>query len=73
MYQEDDTNIIVQVAYLDETFWMTQKALAELFGIDRTGIGIHLNNIFNEGELSQEKVCAKFALTTQHGAIEGNY
>jgi len=42
-----------------------------LFGRDRTVITKHINNIFKEGELEREEVCAKFAHTTIHGAIKG--
>ena len=45
--------------------------MAELFQKDRTVITRHINNVFKEGELEKEVVCAKFAHTTQHGAIEG--
>ena len=45
--------------------------MAELFQKDRTVIGRHINNVFKEGELNKEVVCAKFAHTTQHGAIKG--
>lgn len=38
---------------------------------DRTVITRHINNVFKEGELEREEVCAKFAHTTRHGAIEG--
>ncbi len=43
----------------------------KLFQKDRTVITRHINNVFNEGELNREEVCAKFAHTTRHGAIEG--
>ena len=45
--------------------------MAELFGIDKSGISRHLANIFETGELDEEVVVAKIATTTQHGAIEG--
>ncbi|MBQ8364057.1 MAG: virulence RhuM family protein, partial [Thermoguttaceae bacterium] len=55
----------------DDTIWLTQKAMAELFGVDKSSISRHLKNIFAEGELNEEVVVAVFATTTQHGAIEG--
>jgi len=61
----------VKVFVKDETIWLTQKAMAELFGVDRTSIGRHLKNIFEEGELDEKVVSAFFALTTPHGAIKG--
>lgn len=45
--------------------------LAELFQKDRTVIGRHICNVYNEGELEEESTCAKFAHTTRHGAVEG--
>ncbi len=61
----------IQVMYRDETVWCTQKAMATLFDVDRTAITKHLKNIFNTHELDKAVVCAKFAHTTEHGAIEG--
>ena len=54
----------------DETIWLTQKAMAELFGIDKSGISRHLAKIFETGELDEEVVVAKIATTTQHGAMQ---
>ena len=45
--------------------------MAELFQKDRTVITRHINNVFKEGELEKEQVCAKFAHTTRHGAMDG--
>ena len=53
-----------------ETIWASQKQIAELFAIDRTVVSKHIKNIFKDGELDQTVVCAKFAHTTSHGAIE---
>ena len=54
-----------------ETVWMTQRQMCQLFGRERTVITKHINNIFKEGELEREEVCAKFAHTTPHGSIKG--
>ena len=51
LYQVEDTNICVNVVFKDETFWMTQKAMAELFDVNVPAISKHLSNIFDEGEL----------------------
>lgn len=61
----------VQVIIKDETIWCTQKAMAQLFGVQRPAITKHLGNIFNEGELDSKVVCSKMEHTTEHGAIEG--
>ncbi len=57
----------IQVLYKGETIWATQKAMAELFGVDRTVITKHLKNIFDSSELQQDSVCAKFAHTAEDG------
>lgn len=59
----------VQVIIRDETLWCTQKAMAQLFGVDRTVISKHLKNIFESSELQQDSVCAKFAHTAEDGKI----
>ena len=61
----------VQVVIKDETIWCTQKAMAQLFGVQRPAITKHLGNIFKDGELDEKVVCSILELTTEHGAIEG--
>jgi hypothetical protein len=46
------------VYFKDETEWLTQKALAKLFDVGRTVITKHLRNIFKEGELAENSICA---------------
>ena len=70
IYQSKDGNSIVEVKFEKETVWLNQEQLGMLFDRDRTVIGRHIQNIFNEGELNKDEVCAKFAHTTQHGAIK---
>lgn len=71
IFQTADGTTEVDVRFVGETAWLTQEQLSELFERDRTVIGRHIRNIFNEGELDEEVVCANFARTTKHGAIEG--
>lgn len=71
LYHSDDGDVTVNVYIKDEDLWITQKAMAELFGIDKSGISRHLKNIFATGELDETVVVAIFATTTQHGAMEG--
>ena len=59
----------VQVIIRNETLWCTQKAMAQLFGVDRTVVSKHLKNIFESSELQQDSVCAKFAHTAEDGKI----
>jgi hypothetical protein len=55
----------------DETVWLAQDHMAELFGKNKKTISEHIRNIFNEGELEENVVVRKFRTTTRHGAIEG--
>ncbi len=71
VYNLPDEKVSVDVIVKDEDIWLNQKGMAELFGIDRTGISRHLKKIFADGELLEEVVCANFALTTKHGAVDG--
>ena len=71
IYQSEDGQTQVNVRMENETVWLTQAQMAELFQKDRTAIGRHIANVFKEGELNPEEVCAKFAHTTEHGAIQG--
>lgn len=71
LYSLPDDEGKVQVVIKDETLWCTQKAMAQLFGVQRPAITKHLGNIFKEGELDEKVVCSILELTTEHGAIEG--
>ncbi len=69
IYKYADEETTVNALVKDETIWLTQKAMAELFGIDKSGISRHLKNIFESGELEENMVVAKIAIPTKHGAI----
>ena len=71
IYQNPDGNIKIDVRLEDETVWLTQAQMAELFGKGRTTITEHIQNVFEEGELDEKVVCRNFRHTTKHGAIEG--
>lgn len=71
LYSDDDGEVKVDVLLRDETIWLTINQMAELFGIDKSGISRHIKNIFQTGELQEELVVAKIATTTQHGAMVG--
>jgi len=71
LFKTEDEKISVDVRFEDETVWLSQEQMATLFGKGRSTITEHIQNIFKEGELSEEMVCRNFRLTTQHGAIEG--
>lgn len=61
IYQTNDGETSIDVKFQDETVWLSQAQMAELFQKDRTVIGRHINNIFKEGELERETTCANFA------------
>jgi len=67
LYQSEGANVPVEVHYMDETLWLTQAQMAELFDVDRTVIGRHLKNIFESGELVRESTCAKIAHVGSNG------
>ena len=67
LYTAPNGSVKVDVFLQDETVWLTQKALAELFGVDRSVITKHLRNIFKGGELTEDSVCANFAHTAEDG------
>ncbi|HNP20107.1 MAG TPA: RhuM family protein [Fulvivirga sp.] len=71
IYQSSDGQTEVQVTFDNETVWLNLEQLGQLFDRDRTVVGRHIKNIFNENELDENVVCADFAHTTQHGAIKG--
>lgn len=71
IYQPNELASHIEVRVDEDTVWLNKDQISVLFGRERTVIGRHINNIFKEGELDREVVCAFFALTTQHGAIKG--
>ena len=71
IFQTEKGKVNIDVYFQDETLWLNQKTIAELFGKGRSTITEHLNNIFSNEELKEEVVCRFFRHTTQHGAIKG--
>ena len=67
LYHLPDEEGRVQVVIKDETIWATQKAMAQLFGVDKSGISRHIANIFKDGELRQETTVAKIATVVNRG------
>ena len=64
MYQSAEENVSVNAVIKDETIWLSQKGMAELFGVQPPAISKHLKNIFAEGELNEEVVLSKMEITT---------
>ncbi|MGF6364349.1 hypothetical protein M2454_000120 [Aequitasia blattaphilus] len=71
IYQTEDGLTKIDVSMVDETVWLTQEQMAELFQRDKSTISRHIKNIFTERELDEKVVVAEFAITSQHGAMEG--
>lgn len=71
IYNSAEEEVSVNAVVHDETIWLTQKAMAELFDVGVPAINKHLRNIFEEGELDANVVISKMETTTAHGAIEG--
>ena len=71
LYTTPDGAVRVQTVIRNETLWLTQLGMAELFEVDKSSISRHLKNTFASGELDERVVVAKIATTTQHGAISG--
>ncbi|MDD4761077.1 MAG: RhuM family protein, partial [Bacteroidaceae bacterium] len=67
LYQTDEGKVKVDVFFAEENFWMSQKTMGELFDVDRSVVTKHVKNIFTEGELDENSVCAKFAHTADDG------
>ena len=67
LYQLPDDEGKVQVVIKDETIWATQKAMAQLFGVDKSGVSRHIANIYKDGELQQETTVAKIATVVNRG------
>lgn len=69
LYKTDNGDIKVDVLLQNETIWMPQGKIAELFGVNIPAISKHLKNIFESGELDKKVVVSILEITTQHGAI----
>ena len=71
LYQTSDGTVRIDTVFRDETIWLTQAKMAELFDVKIPAISKHLKNIFESGELDEKVVVSILENTTQHGAIEG--
>ncbi len=82
----EDGEVHLELSLEKETFWLDSNDIADIFDVKRPAVVKHIGNIYKSDELDKEAtcsivkqvakdenmVCAKFAHTTQHGAIEGN-
>ena len=69
VYKSLEGEISINALVLEESIWLTQKEMSELFDVNKSSISRHLKNIFAEGELDEQVVVAKIATTTEHGAM----
>ena len=67
IYSTPEENVLVDVVVKDENLWVTQKAMAELFGVKVPAISKHLKNIFEEGELQQKSTISKMEIVQSEG------
>ena len=68
LYKTSDGNIKIDTVFQNETIWLTQAQMAELFGVKRPAVTKHLKNIFESGELDEKVVVSILEHTTSHGA-----
>lgn len=71
VFKTENGKVNIDVLFQDETLWLPQKGIAELFEKGRSTISEHLKKIFEDKELNEKVVCRDFRHTTQHGAIVG--
>ena len=71
IYRSPDKKTQVEVRFDQDSVWLSQVQIAELFQRDRTVVSRHITSVFKEKELNEREVCANFAHTTPHGAIKG--
>ncbi len=67
IYQTEDNETRIETRLLDETVWLTQQQMAELFAKDKRTISEHIGNIYKEGELVKESTVRKFRTTAADG------
>ncbi|WP_342757435.1 virulence RhuM family protein [Kineothrix sedimenti] len=72
LYAIGDSSVYVDVVFKDETFWMTQKAITELFDVNVPAISKHIKNIFDDGELSSEATVSILEIVQKEGEREVN-
>ncbi len=72
LYTGNDGNVNVEVYLKDETVWLTQKAMAELFGVNIPAISKHMSNIFESGELQKEATISILERVQKEGNSQVN-
>jgi len=67
IYETDDGNVVIDVVLKDEDIWLSQKGMSKLFDVNIPDISKHLNNIYNEGELSKDSTVSKMEIVQNEG------
>lgn len=67
IYKTDEKSVLVNALVKDETIWVTQKSMAQLFGCSVDNISLHLKNIYDEGELLIDTTTEDFSIVQQEG------
>ena len=68
LYRAEDQDVAVSAVIKDESIWLTQKGMAELFGVEPPAISKHLTNIYEEGELVRERTVSKMEIVQTEGS-----
>ena len=71
IYQSENNEVKIDVRLENDTVWLTQAQLVDLYQSSKSNISEHIKNIFSDGELDEKVVVRKFRTTTPHGAIKG--
>ncbi|RKX81321.1 MAG: hypothetical protein DRP58_11955, partial [Spirochaetes bacterium] len=71
IYQTEDGKVKIETHFENETVWLNQAQIGELFQKSKATISEHITNIFKDGELEEALVVRDFRTTTQHGAVKG--
>ena len=71
LYRPNELAEHIEIMFDEDTVWLTQLQMAELFGRTKQNISLHINNMFKEGEPIPSLVVKEYLTTTQHGAIKG--
>lgn len=68
MYSTPNEDVKVSALIKDESIWLTQKAMGELFGCSPDNVGLHLKNVYADGELSKESTTEEISVVQQEGS-----
>lgn len=69
-YQSPDGSVNIEVKYVDENMWLSQKQIAELFGCSIDNVSLHLKNIFKENEADKKSTVEEFSVVQFEGNRE---